>query len=59
MVKGKKEVSINILNFNKDVYDLEKVVNKVYRSIGKEGPYSWVEEEDDINNSKIITLTFE
>ncbi|APF27362.1 transglutaminase-like superfamily protein [Clostridium sporogenes] len=59
VVKGKKEVSINILNFNKDVYDLEKVVNKVYRSIGKEGPYSWVEEEDDINNSKIITLTFE
>lgn len=59
VVNGKREVSLNILNFNKDVYNLEDAVNKIYNSIGKSGSYFWVEDTDEINNSKIITLTFE
>ncbi|WP_251861408.1 transglutaminase domain-containing protein [Clostridium sp. Marseille-Q2269] len=59
VTSGKREISMNILNYNKNVYDLESAVTKIYRSIGKAGRYSWTEDKDEIHNSKIITLTFE
>lgn len=59
VTSGKRDISMNILNYNEDDYNLESAVTKIYKSIGKSGKYSWTEDKDEIHSSKIITLTFE
>ncbi|EJO5348249.1 hypothetical protein NRP93_002368 [Clostridium botulinum] len=59
VANGKRHVSLNIINFNKNTYDLKSTVRDVYQSMGKSGRYFWYERTDEIDNSKILNLTFE
>ncbi|MBC2581216.1 transglutaminase domain-containing protein [Clostridium sp. DJ247] len=52
-------VSIKILNYDGNIYDVEQCVSKAYDALKRGGKFSWVSYNDELNNSKYITIDFQ
>lgn len=59
LIQGSSDVSVKILNYNANVYNISSTVEKAYDSLSKGGSYNWIEYSDEISNSKYITITFD
>ncbi|WML37334.1 transglutaminase domain-containing protein [Clostridium sp. OS1-26] len=58
LADGDSVLSLRVLNYDANVYDVASVVNKAYDSLSKGGSYSWTYYTDELNNSEYITITF-
>lgn len=58
LANGDSVLSLRILNYDANVYDVASAVNKAYDSLSKGGSYSWTYYTDELNNSEYITITF-
>lgn len=58
LANKKPSVSVKILNYDKNAYDMASTVNKAYNALSKGGSYAWSQYKDEISNSEYITFTF-
>lgn len=59
VARKNKDISLKILDYDAKTYDVEGTVNKIYTSLSKCGRYSWIIYDDEIQNIKYITITFD